>query len=318
MKAVFLDTESLDDLSLAPIKQQCSSLELYGTTSPDQVTERIAGAELVILNKVRIERRHLECAPSLKLICLVATGTDVVDVQAASELGVTVCNCQAYGTASVAQHVLSLLLALATRLIPYHQAVLAGKWQESTQFCFLDFPITELAGKKLGIVGYGTLGKAVGKLAEALDMKVLIARRPGSDDASRPALAELLPDLDALTLHCPLTPATRNLIDAQALAMMKPGALLINCARGGLVDEPALAAALRAGRLGGAATDVLSSEPPRDGNPLLASDIPNLIVTPHIAWASTEARNRIITQTAENIAAYLQGAPVRMVNKPEK
>jgi len=318
MKAVFLDTESLDDLSLAPIQQQCSSLALYGTTSPEQVAERIAGAELVILNKVRIERRHLEGAPSLKLICLVATGTDVVDVQAASELGVTVCNCQAYGTASVAQHVLSLLLALATRLIPYHQAVLAGKWQESTQFCFLDYPITELAGKKLGIVGYGTLGKAVGKLAEALGMEIIIARRPGSDDASRPPLAELLPILDALTLHCPLTPTTRNLIDAQALAMMKPGALLINCARGGLVDETALAAALRSGRLGGAATDVLSSEPPRDGNPLLAGDIPNLIVTPHIAWASTEARSRIITQTAENIAAYRQGAPVRVVNKPGK
>lgn len=318
MKAVFLDTESLDDLSFAPIEQHCSRLELYGTTAPDQVAERIAGAELVILNKVRIERRHLEGAPSVKLICLVATGTDVVDIQAAGELGVAVCNCQAYGTASVVQHVFSLLLALATRLIPYHNAVLAGKWQESTQFCFLDYPITELAGKKLGIVGYGTLGRAVGTLAEALGMEVLIARRPGSDDISRPTLAELLPQLDALTLHCPLTPATRNLIDANALAMMKPGALLINCARGGLVDETALVEALRSGRLGGAATDVLSSEPPSTGNPLLDRDIPNLIVTPHIAWASTEARSRIISQTAENIAAYLAGAPVRMVNKPKE
>jgi len=318
MKAVFLDTESLDDLSFAPIEQHCSHLALYGTTTPELVAERIADAELVLLNKVRINRQHLEDAPSVKLICVVATGTDVVDLQAASELGVTVCNCQNYGTASVVQHVISLLLALATRLIPYHKAVLAGRWQESAQFCFLDYPITELAGKKLGIVGYGTLGKAVGQLAEALGMEVIVARRPGAEDDTRPPLSELLPELDALTLHCPLTPATRNLIDADALAMMKPGALLINCARGGLIDETALATALRENRLGGAATDVLSTEPPRDGNPLLAGDIPNLIVTPHIAWGSVEARNRIIVQTAENIDAYLQGIPVRMVNKPGK
>jgi len=317
MKAVFLDTESLDDLSFAPIKEQCSSLELYRTTPPDKVTERIAGAELIILNKVRLARHHFASTPSLKLICVVATGTDVIDLQAANEFGVSVSNCQAYGTASVVQHVFSLILALATRLIPYHHAVQAGRWQQATQFCFLDYPITELAGKKLGIVGYGTLGKAVGRVAEAFGMEVLVARRPGAEDDSRPALAQLLPELDVLTLHCPLSSATRNLIDEEALGRMKPGALLVNCARGGIVDESALAKALRSGKLGGAATDVLCIEPPVDGNPLLANDIPNLIITPHIAWGSTEARTRIIAQTAENICAFRANRPMRRVNSPQ-
>ena len=314
MKAVFLDSDGLDDLVLDGLKKECSTLAIFPTTAPDEVTGRLEGVELVILNKVKISRDHLLAAPSVRLIAVVATGTDVVDLQAAAELGVTVCNCQAYGTDSVVQHVFSLILALHTNLLSYHRAVQEGRWQQASQFCFMGFPIIELKGKSLGIVGYGTLGRGVARVAEAFGMKIVVARRPGGPPDDRPTLTEMLPEVDVLTLHCPLTGETRNLIDAAALSLMKPTAFLINAARGGIVDETALADALRAGKIAGAAVDVLSVEPPRQGNPLLAADLPNLIVTPHIAWASREARQRIIDQTTENIRAFKAGAPVRVVN----
>src|SRR5690606_4594805 len=222
--------------------------------------------------------------------------------------------CQAYGTATVAQHTLMLLLALATRLPDYQGAVARGRWQESGQFCLLDFPIVELAGKTLGILGHGELGGAVARLAEAFGMRVLLGQLPGRPE--RPGylpLDQLLPQVDALSLHCPLTEQTRNLIGARELARLKPGALLIKSARGGLADEQALADALRSGHLGGAASDVLSEEPPRNGNPLLAPDIPRLILTPHCAWGSREARQRILEQLAENARAFQAGAPIRDV-----
>lgn len=315
MKAVFLDSEGLDDLDLNGLSEACSSLRIFRTTSPEEVAGRIAGAELVILNKVRIAKHHLVAAPSVRLIAVVATGTDVVDLTATAELGVTVCNCQAYGTNSVVQHVFGVILALHTNLLAYHAAVRQGRWQKSRQFCFLDYPIIELKGKTLGIVGYGTLGRGIAEVARAFGMKVVIARRPGNPPDERPALAAMLPEIDILTLHCPLTDQTRNLIDAAALAQMKPTAFIINAARGGIVDEPALVDALRSGTIGGAAVDVLSVEPPRAGNPLLDADLPNLIVTPHIAWASREARQRIINQTVENILAFKAGSPVRVVNR---
>jgi len=320
MKAVFLDTASLDreDLDLHPIVQQTSSLILHSATLVAELDAHLQDAEIVIVNKVVLDAATLARHPHLKLICIAATGTNNVDLQAARERGIRVCNCQGYGTGSVVQHTLGLMLALATRLPDYSAAVQRGEWQRSTEFCLLDYPIMELRGKTLGIIGYGELGRGVAAVAQALGMKVLIAARPGSDqslseDSGRLALAMLLPQVDVLSLHCPLTPQSHHLIDAAALALMKPSALLINAARGGIVDEQALAQALREGRLRGAAVDVLSVEPPVAGNPLLANDIPNLIVTPHSAWGSVEARQRIVVQICENIAAFQRGNPIRVV-----
>lgn len=286
--------------------------------TPEEVTaERIAGAAVVVTNKVPLTQAVLQGASALKLICIAATGTNNVDLAAATRHGITVCNVRGYGTPAVAQHVFALTLALSTRLLDYQHAVRLGRWQQSPQFCLLDYPIRELAGKRLGIVGYGELGRAVARLGEAFGMKLLLAQRPGAQPSGklwgRLPLQELLPQVDVLSLHSPLTPETRGLIGARELALMKPDALLINTARGGIVDEQALADALRAGRLGGAGVDVLSEEPPVRGNPLLAPDIPNLIVTPHVAWASREARQRLLDQVAANIRAFLAGQPRNVV-----
>lgn len=313
MKAVFLDDEGLDNLFISNLEKECRSLQMFRTTAPVEVETRIAGADIVILNKVKISRRHLEAAPSVRLICVVATGTDVVDLQAARDLGVTVCNCQAYGIDSVVQHVFSMMLALHTNLLPYHAAVQAGRWQTASQFCFLDYPIIELKGKTLGIVGFGNLGRGIAEIARVFGMKVVVARRPGNPPDDRPALKEMLTEVDVLTLHCPLTDQTKNLINGEAFALMKPTAFLINCARGGIVDENDLVEALRTRKIAGAAIDVLSVEPPKDSNPLLEAKLPNLIITPHIAWASREARQRIIDQTVENIQAFKAGKPIRTV-----
>lgn len=316
-RAVFLDHASLDlgDLDLAPLRQVFGELALHPATTGEQVVERLQGAEVAISNKVRLDAAALDNCPELKLILVSATGTNNIDLAAARERGITVANCQGYGTASVAQHALMLLLALATRLPDYQAAVRAGAWQHASQFCLLDFPIIELEGKTLGILGHGELGGAFARLAEALGMRVLYGALPGRPArAERLPLEELLPQVDALSLHCPLTEQTRQLIGAAELALLKPHALLLNTARGGLVDEQALADALRAGHLGGAAFDVLSEEPPRHGNPLLADDIPRLIITPHNAWGSREARQRIVGQLSENARAFFAGAPIRVVN----
>ncbi|RDE25291.1 2-hydroxyacid dehydrogenase [Motiliproteus coralliicola] len=315
-RAVFLDQGSLDrnDLDLSSIASQVDELVLFDKTAPTEVAQRLAGAQVAIVNKVVLDAELIAALPELKLICIAATGTNNVELQAAADQGIVVSNCQGYGTASVVQHTLCLMLALATRLSDYSAAVQRGDWGRSEQFCLLDYPIMELAGKTLGIVGYGELGQGVARLAEALGMRVLIAARPGTTPTDgRLALDELLPQVDLLSLHCPLTAESRNLIDSRALALMKPGALLINAARGGIVDESALAQVLKSGHLGGAAMDVLSQEPPREGNVLLDSDIPNLILTPHSAWGSREARQRIVLQIGENIAAFSKSAPIRTV-----
>ncbi|WP_043306920.1 2-hydroxyacid dehydrogenase [Pseudomonas sp. ML96] len=316
-RAVFLDHSSLDlgDLDMAPLRQVVGELIQHDTCTAEQVAERLQGAQVAISNKVHMSAATLAACPELKLILVSATGTNNVDLAAARERGITVANCQGYGTASVAQHALMLLLNLATRLPDYQAAVRDGAWQRSSQFCLLDFPIIELQGKTLGILGHGELGGAFARLAEALGMRVLYGALPGRPArADRLALSELLPQVDALSLHCPLNEQTRNLIGAAELALMKPQALLINTARGGLVDEQALADTLRAGHLGGAAFDVLSEEPPRNGNPLLAQDIPRLIITPHNAWGSREARQRIVGQLSENARAFFAGAPIRVVS----
>ena len=316
-RAVFLDHSSLDlgDLDLSRLRGCFDDLQLYPATAPHEVVEHLQGAHVAISNKVHLDAATLAECPDLKLILVAATGTNNVDLQAARAQGIVVSNCQGYGTPSVAQHTLALLLALATRLPDYQQAVADGKWAQAKQFCLLDFPIVELEGKTLGLLGHGELGGAVARLAEAFGMRVLAGQlpgRPARDD--RLSLDELLPQVDALTLHCPLNDSTRHMLGAAQLALLKPGAFIVNTARGGLIDEQALADALRSGHLGGAATDVLSVEPPVHGNPLLAGDIPRLIVTPHSAWGAVEARQRIVGQLAENAQAFLQGSPRRVVS----
>ena len=316
-RAVFLDYTSLDlgDLDLDPLRRSFGDLQLCADTTPANVIERLQGVSVAISNKALLNAQTLAACPELKLILVAATGTNNVDLEAARALGITVANCQGYGTPSVAQHTLGLLLALATRLVDYNKAVADGQWQQAKQFCLLDFPIVELEGKTLGLFGHGELGSAVAKLAEAFGMRVLIGQIPGRPArAGRLTLDELLPQVDALTFHCPLTEHTRNFIGARELALLKRGAFVVNTARGGMIDEQALADALRSGHLGGAATDVLSVEPPRDGNPLLAADIPRLIITPHSAWGSREARQRIVGQLAQNAEAFFKGTALRVVS----
>ena len=316
-RAVFLDLAPLDqgDLDLTPLQSVFDELICHTQTNESQIIERLQGAQVAIVNKLRLGDEVFSACPDLKLILVAATGLNNIDLAAARQRGISVCNCQGYGTATVAQHALMLLLALATRLPDYQAAVARGRWQESGQFCLLDFPIVELAGKTLGILGHGELGSAVAKLAEAFGMRVLTGNLPGRPPRpERLDLDELLPEVDALSLHCPLTEQTRNLIGARELQLMKPTAYIINTARGGLIDEQALADTLRRGHLGGAATDVLTSEPPSNDNPLLAADIPRLIVTPHSAWGSREARQRIVGQLCENTETFFTGTPKRLVN----
>ncbi|KSW26118.1 MULTISPECIES: 2-hydroxyacid dehydrogenase [unclassified Pseudomonas] len=316
-RAVFLDTASLDlgDLDLQPLRQAFGELVLHPASAPGEIAGRLREANVAISNKAPISAETLAQCPDLRLILVTATGTNNVDLAAARERGIAVANCQGYGTASVAQHAILLLLALATRLPDYQAAVRAGRWQQSTQFCLLDFPIVELEGKTLGLLGHGELGGAVARLAEAFGMRVLLGQLPGRPPrADRLALDELLPQVDAISLHCPLTEQTRGMIGQRELDLMKPGAFIVNTARGGLIDEQALADTLRRGHLGGAATDVLSVEPPKDGNPLLAGDIPRLIVTPHNAWGSREARQRIVGQVTDNAAAFFRGDKLRRVD----
>lgn len=311
MRAVFLDYATVSfrgDLDPSRLARACPGIELRPQTAEAEIPKAIADTGAVLVNKLRITRDVMAATPSLKLIALAATGTNNVDLDAARDRGIAICNVRDYCTASVVQHVLGTLLLLTHRLREYDALVRSGAWSKGEQFCLLDYPIRELAGRRLGIVGYGTLGQAVARAAQALRLEIVIANRPGGEpQPGRIALEQLLPSVDVLSLHCPLTPATAGLIGAPQLAVMKPDAVLINTARGALVDGSALAAALRAGRLGGAAIDVLPQEPPIDGDPLLAGDIPNLIVTPHVAWAAREARQRCIDEMAANVEDFLRG-----------
>ncbi|WP_347453225.1 2-hydroxyacid dehydrogenase [Acinetobacter thermotolerans] len=317
MKAVYLDYKSLDqdDLNLQGLAAIFDELTLYPSTAKADVLSRVQDVDVIITNKVLIDADLIAQCPNLKMIQVSATGTNNVDSAVAKARGIVVCNCQAYGTAAVAQHTIMLMLNLATSFLRYQQKVQQGEWQKTDQFCLLNAPIVELSGKTLGILGYGELGKAVAKLAEAFGMKVIIGslpNRPG--DASRVPFQELLPQADFLSLHCPLTEETRDLISHAELDAMKSGAFLINCARGGVINEAALAQALREGKIAGAAVDVLTVEPPKEGNVLLDPSIPNLIVTPHNAWGSVDARQRIVDQMIENIKAFQSGQPIRQVN----
>ena len=313
MKAVFPDfaTVSRNDIDLASLEATGIDLALHGVTTPEELPARLAPAEILITNKIRIGAAELAAAPDLKLICLSATGVNNVDLEAAQARGIGVCNITAYCTASVVQHVYALILALTHHLAGYQRLLQQGAWKNSPQFCLLDYPIRELAGRKLGIVGYGELGRGVARVAPAFGLEVLVSERPGGPpdpaDAGRLPFERVLEEADILSLHCPLTDATRGLVDAAALARMQPSAILINTARGALVDSAALADALRSGRIAGAGIDVLPQEPPVDGDPLLDGSIPNLIITPHVAWAARESRQRAIDEIAANISSFMAG-----------
>jgi glycerate dehydrogenase len=310
VKSVFLDyaTVSAGDLDPGPLQRALPGIVLHDVSRQDQVIERAAGAAVLLVNKLQIDRTVIEATPSLRVIGLTATGTNNVDLVAARERGIAVCNIRDYCTPSVAQHVLGSILALTHRYADYTRLA-REQWGQSPQFTMLDFPIRELRGRVLGVAGWGVLGRAVAGACEAaLGMRVLVAQRAGGEaQAGRVALHDLLPQADVLTLHCPITPQTQGLIGRRELALMKPDALIINTARGALIDVAALADALRAGRLGGAAIDVLPQEPPVDGSPLFALDLPNLILTPHTAWAARESRQRAIDEIAANVADCLTG-----------
>jgi len=309
---VILDQDSLgpEDIDLSAIQTSCDSWDIHPHTQAKDTAQRCREAEVIISNKVVIDRAVLSQCPKLKLIAVAATGTNNIDLIAAKAQGVAVCNVAGYGIDTVAQHCWSLILALTTNLLAYQRDSRNGRWSDSRFFCLLDHPIIELQGKTLGIIGYGAIGQAVARIAAAFGMQVLISQRPGSPNHSntdRIPFAELLKQADIVSLHCPLTAQNTNLIDRHCLQIMKPSALLINCGLGGLIHEADLAEALQAGAIAGAGLDVLSQEPPPKDHILLQQGIPNLILTPHSAWASREARQRLVDIMAANIQSFYRG-----------
>ena len=287
----------------------------FAETEPHEVVERLQGATIALCNKLPLRAAELSRLPQLKLIAVAATGVDNIDLVYCKQRGIAVCNARHYAGNSLPEHVLMLILSLRRNLKAYLQDVSAGAWQEAKQFCLLDHPIHDLRGTTLGIIGYGFLGKAVGNLAQAVGMILLIAERKNATTVrtGRVAFHELLEASDVISLHCPLTTETRNLIDRREFQIMKRGSLLINAARGGLVNEIALVEALHNGLIAGAAVDVLSEEPPRGGNVLLATQLPNLIVTPHVAWASREAMQTLADQLIESIEAFVRGETMNRI-----
>jgi glycerate dehydrogenase len=310
MRTVFLDYETVSnsDLDASVITKIAGDVRFFASTADSEIVERIADADIVLLNKLKLSSDRLEAARKLKLIALAATGTDNVDLAAAKARGIGVCNIRGYCTASVIQHAWAMILSLTQHLSAHARLVADGTWVKNEEYAVLAHPIRELAGRTLGVIGWGELGRGLAKAAEAFGMRVIICRRPGAaPEPGRVALPQLLETADVVSLHCPLTPATRGMIGAPELKRMKPDALLINTARGALVDSGALAQALKERRLGGAGIDVLPQEPPIDGNPLLDPSIPNLILTPHVAWAAREARQRCLDEIAANIEDFLRG-----------
>ena len=312
-RIVFLDAATYGDISLKRFtdKWPCT---IHPVTNPDETTRRLAGHSIAVTNKVVIDKAIFSAAEArnLKLIAVAATGTDIIDRGEAAERGVKVCNVPGYATQSVAQFTLALILELATQAGKYIDAVKAGEWQKSPVFSLLTFSTSELSGKKLGIVGYGSIGRAVAQMARGFGMEILLAARPGATGPvpqGRIPLEQLLREADVVSLHCPLTPETRNLINERTLALMKSTAFLINTARGALIDEAALIAALSKKQIAAAALDVITKEPPPADHRIVlaAKELDNLIVTPHTAWSAREARERLLNEVAENIAAFLLG-----------
>lgn len=287
----------------------------YSHTQPDEVIERLSGATIAIVNKLPLRAETLAQLPLLKMIAVAATGVDNIDLEFSRAHKIVVSNVRNYARHSLPEHVLMLTLALRRQLTGYREDVRRGLWQQAAQFCLHTRAIHDIQGSTLGIIGYGALGQAVERLMRAVGMRVLIAERKGAKAirAGRVAFEEILRSSDVLTLHCPLSAETKNLIGAAELEMMKEHAILINTARGGLVDEAALANALLSGKIGGAAVDVLTIEPPREGNLLLDLQLPNFILTPHVAWASQEAQRLLADQLMENLEAFVAGRPQMVV-----
>lgn len=314
-KVVFLDAATMAGTDLSPLQFADVDLTLHPQTSAEQLLEHASGAQVLISNKVPLDAKAIAALPELRCILVAATGVNMVDIAAAKAAGIVVCNAQGYAGTAVPQQVFALLLQLSNHIQSYYQAVQQGVWSQSPQFCLHLQPIEELAGKTMTLLGYGDLGQATARLAEAFGMKVLIAERHDATETrtGRTAFEAALRQADVLSLHCPLTDSTAKLINATTLSWMKPSALLINTARGGLIDEIALAEALAKGTLAGAALDVLSTEPPAVDHPLLDSALPNLLITPHVAWASRQAIQRLVVQLSENLRAFIAQQPIRQV-----
>ena len=319
MKIVILDGRALNpgDLSYEPLRQ-FGELTVYDRTDTvEEAIARIGDNEIVLVNKLPVTEQLLSACPGIRLICVQATGYNTVDCAACARRGIPVTNVPTYGTAAVAQFTFALMLELCHRVGHHDALVRAGRWKTCGAFCFWDTPQMELAGKTLGIVGFGRIGQAVANIARAFGMHVLAysrTRRPdGEALAQYVDLDTLLAQSDFVSLHCPLTPATAKLVGADTLAKMKDGAILINTSRGGLVDEAAVKAALESGHLRAAAVDVVSEEPITADNPLLTA--PNCIITPHMSWGAKEARQRIMDITVDNVKAYINGSPINVVNK---
>lgn len=316
MRAVFLDFGSVTrgDMDCAALERAVSPWQYHHDSTEAEVPERIHTAEVIVSNKVFISRAAIDEAENLKLICVAATGYNNVDLEAAAARNIPVCNVRGYATPSVVQHVFMLMLNQARHFIDYQALVKRSGWQESQFFCPLDFPIIELCGKTLGIIGHGELGQAVANVAHAFGMQVLIAEHKNKPPrAGRIAFDEVLRQADFITLHCPLSPETQELISRRELDLMKPTAFLINTARGGLINEADLLSSLSNGQIAGAAIDVIQGEPPGPDNRILRKLPPNLIITPHIAWASRESRQRLLDQLAGNIENFFQHKPFNQI-----
>lgn len=316
MRIVQLEAGSL----IAAVRQPAFAHEWveHAETTPALVVERLAGAAIAILNKLPVTAATVDALPALKMIAVLATGTNNIDLEACRRRGIVVSNIRGYARQTVPEHVLALLLALSRNLIAWRESIQAGAWQQARQFCLFDHPIRDLHGSTLGLIGSGTLGDGVARLAEAFGMRVLRAERRGAATvrAGYTPFATVLAEADAISLHCPLTDDTRGLIGEAELRAMKPSALLINTARGGLVDEAALARALQEGWISGAGFDVLSVEPPPADHPLLAPELlalPNFLLTPHVAWSSRPAMQVLADQLIDNLEAFAAGRPQNRV-----
>jgi glycerate dehydrogenase len=310
MKAVLLDWETMGPgLDVTALQALLPNLEIYGDTTPQQTIERVRGAVVVLGNKVGLRRNVFEACPEIRFIGLTATGTDNVDIDAAREKGIAVANIRAYCTQSVVEHVFGCMLNLTHALGHYSTDVRGGAWSDAENFCLLTYPMQELSAMTLGLVGYGELARGVERIARTFNMEVIISARPGSEEipAGRVSFTELVESADVISLHCPLKDVTRGLFGAEQFRAMKKSAILINTARGGLVDSAALADALRRGEIAAAAIDVLPQEPPVNGDPLLDYEGDNLMVTPHIAWGTLQARQNAIDELTANVRAFLEG-----------
>ena len=317
MKIVILDAYAINPGDLAwDALDKFGEVAVYDRTAPDEVVERCKGAEIVLSNKVPLDANTIASLPDCKYIGVLATGFNLIDLDAATHNGIVVCNIPSYSTDSVAQNTFALLLALTNHAEDYDRRIhTEDRWTKCKDFCYLDYPLVELAGKSIGIVGYGHIGRMVGSIARAFGMRVMVySSRPQQElpEVVKVDMDTLFKESDVISLHCPLTPETTKMINAEKISLMKPTAVILNTARGGLIDEDALAEALNSGRIAGAGLDVLSAEPPLPSNPLLHAK--NCIITPHISWAAYEARKRLIEIAVANIEAFVAGSPINRVN----